>query len=248
MILKKNLSNIFIILFSVLFIFNNPQIIVPQKLEEQREENKKEALNRSVLISTATSSWSGVIFERNQNRTLILTIVHEESMRKISENSDITTSFNDGGNYASKIVAWDDCNEVALIEVKNFNTLSQLKKIEIDYNEQNYSERLFSFGHPLGLNVHYSEGFLSSKNNSLKDCGMITNGYSGGVIPGQTGSGVWNDRGQLSGLIVATSAYPIKVYGESGKVNGVSTIPVTFLGRYIPASTIKSFLLKNKSI
>ncbi len=229
-------------------MFNNPQIIIPKKIEEKREQYKKEALNRNVLISTDTSSWSGVIFERNQNKTLILTIIHEESMKKIDQDSKINISFYDGESYASKVTAWDNCNEVALIEIKNFNTLSQLKKLEIDSNDQNYSDRLFSFGHPLGLNVHYSEGFLSSKNNILKDCGMITNGYSGGVIPGQTGSAVWNDRGQLSGLIVATSAYPIKVYEESGKINGMSTIPVTFLGRYIPASTIRAFLLRNKSI
>jgi hypothetical protein len=71
---------------------------------------------------------------------------------------------------------------------------------------------------------------------------MVTNGFSGGTVPGQTGSGVWNESGELSGLIVATSAFPIKTLDKEGNQVGVSVIPITFLGRFIPALDIRKFL------
>ena len=115
-------------------------------------------------------------------------------------------------------------------------------KIKLESKESYLSQPLFSFGHPLGLNLHYSEGYLSSVGNRIKPCGMVTNGFSGGTVPGQTGSGVWNESGELSGLIVATSAFPIKTLDREGNQVGVSVIPITFLGRFIPALDIRKFL------
>ena len=112
----------------------------------------------------------------------------------------------------------------------------------ISKGEEKLSDKIYSFGHPLGLNLHYSEGVVTSKDNILKSCGMITNGFSGGTIPGQTGSGVWNEEGQLVGLIVAASAYSADVYSQSFEKIGFSKIPVTFLGRYVRAAEIESLI------
>ncbi len=243
--IRKNINNILFILFSALFLLSNPQIILPQILEEKREEIRNEALSRSVMIHSSSSSWSGVVLEKNYSNTLILTIIHEGSAKKTNSSNPIIVSFQNGDEYVSKVNFWDECQEVALLSISNAGGTSNIKRLSLDLDKPKISKKLFSFGNPLGMNTHYTEGFLSSKDNVLKDCGMLTNGYSGGVIPGQTGSGVWNERGELAGLIVATSAFQTKVYGPSDSIIGVGSMPVTFLGRFVPASTIKK-LLTNK--
>ncbi len=246
--IRKNIHNILFILFSALFLISNPQIILPEILEEKREEIREEAESRSVMIHSDTASWSGVILEKNYSDLFILTIIHEDSGKKINSSNSIIISFQNGKEYSSQVEFWDECQEVALLKIPGGGGISNIKKLSLDLSKPKISKKLFSFGNPLGMSTHYTEGFLSSKDNILKECGMLTNGYSGGVIPGQTGSGVWNESGELSGLVVATSAFQTKVRGPSESLIGVSSIPVTFLGRFVPASTIKRLLSEKHPI
>lgn len=241
--IKKHLGLIvFLYLTSIAFIFKD-ELLLPSSVINSEDIIKERAAKRSVLIEWENASWSGIILSGGLVDTKILTIIHNDSMRKINDSADknIKVSLSDGSSHSAFIESWNSCNELSILTIPN-ETLSNIPDIILESDSSEISKRLFSFGHPLGLNLHYVEGYLSSKGNKIKPCGMITNGFSGGIIPGQTGSGIWNFQGELSGLIIATSAYPIKVSDNNGVVVGFSAIPITFLGRYIPSSDIRSFL------
>lgn len=241
--IKKHLSLFFFLYFILIAFIFRYELLLPSTGIDSEEIVREQAAKRSVLIEWETASWSGIVLSSSLTETKILTIVHEESMKKInnSNNKKINISFNDGKKYEGLVERWSPCNELSILTIPS-GTVSNLPDIILESDSSKISERLFSFGHPLGLNLHYAEGYLSSKGNRIKSCGMITNGFSGGTIPGQTGSGIWNFQGELSGLIIATSAYPIKTSDKNGVVIGSSAIPITFLGRYIPSNAVRSFL------
>lgn len=241
--IKKHLS-LFVFLCSaaVVFIFKDG-LLLPSAIVNSEEIVKEQAAKRSVLIEWGNSSWSGIILSSGLVDTKILTIIHDESMKKINDSDDkkIKVSLRDGRTHSAFVESRNSCNELSILTIPD-RIVSNLPDVILELDSSKISERLFSFGHPLGMNLHYAEGYLSSKGNKIKSCGVITNGFSGGTIPGQTGSGIWNFQGELSGLIIATSTYPIKTSDKNGVVIGFSAIPITFLGRYIPSSDIRSFL------
>ena len=242
--IKKSLFYINIVAAALIFIIFNKELLIPKDgTASILEEKKISAEKRTLMIEWETATWSGVVLESSSGITKILTIIHEDSMTKIknSKNLAVKISSDDGRFYSGKIKKWNNCNELAMLQIED-SSMQYIKKLNIESTNNGLSQRLFSFGHPLGLKLHYTEGYLSSIGNRIRPCGMITNGFSGGTIPGQTGSGVWNMNGELSGLIVATSAMPIKSYDKDGNQIGVAVIPVTFLGRFIPASEIKEFI------
>jgi len=241
--IKKHL-NFFVFLYFILMVFIfRSELLIPYVGINSEEIIKEQAAKRTVFIQWETASWSGIILSSGLLETKILTIIHEESMERISNsnNNKIIISFNDGNRYEALVEKWSPCNELSILTIPG-GTVSNLPDIILESDSSKISKRLFSFGHPLGLNLHYTEGYLSSKGNMIKPCGMITNGFSGGTIPGQTGSGVWNFQGELSGLIIATSAFRINTLDKDGIVTGSSTIPITFLGRYITSRDVRSFI------
>jgi S1-C subfamily serine protease len=243
----EKIKSILFYLSLVMILLSNKNIFL-SKIDNF--ETKDFVEKRTTLISWKNETWSGFIFQRNENNFQILTILHEETWKKLSQSKDaefsVFTEF--GEEYTAKLDSWDSCSEVALLTIEDDQTEEIIKPPNIIKNDEKLSDRIYSFGHPLGLNLHYTEGYVTSKGNILKSCGMITNGFSGGTIPGQTGSGVWNESGELVGLIVAASAYQAEVYSvPSFDRIGISKIPVTFLGRYIRASEISSFLEKKDS-
>jgi len=236
---NSNYIIILVILFITLVI---GEIISPSYNISNEEFAKNQALKRSVLIEWENSRWSGVLLSSQLPDAKILTIIHEDSMKKIneSENKELKVSFEDNDSYSASLEKWDSCNELSILTIKEYIGFN-LSYPKIG-NKSKISEKLFSFGHPLGLNYHYTEGYVNSKNLKLKTCGMITDGFSGGTIPGQTGSGLWNLNAELYGLIIATSAYKVKSYDEEENVIGASAIPITFLGRYVPSNYIQEFI------
>lgn len=242
--ITKRLGYLNIIISFLIIIFFNKELFLPDGgIVSRQSEIKISAEERTLLLEWGSSSWSGIILSSGFHKMKVLTIIHEDSMKKmLSSNGKVIFISNDKiSKKEAKVKKWNTCNELAILEVENEKNLTFFNEPIIENNSEKLSQPLFSFGHPLGLNLHYSEGYLSSFGNKIKPCGMITNGFSGGTIPGQTGSGVWNKKGELSGMIVATSAFPIKSINEDGKVIAMSNIPITFLGRFIPASEIKKF-------
>lgn len=241
--IKKHLSTFVFLYFIFAIVIFRTKLLLPGGRLNSEEGAKEDAAKRSVLIEWGTASWSGIVLSSDLSGTKILTIVHEESMKKInsSQIKELSISLESGEKFQASIDRWNNCNELSILTIPT-STIYGLSEVRLEKDSSKISERLFSFGHPLGLNLHYVEGYLTSKGNKIKPCGMITSGFSGGTIPGQTGSGIWNFQGELSGLIVATSAYPIKTSDKDGNIIGTSTVPIPFLGRYIPSYEIRSFL------
>lgn len=211
---------------------------------QQADPIRSDAQHRTVIVSWGTQTWSGLIFSEDASGMNILTIIHQDAMKKIiaSGKNEVTVVTESGKTLKAEIISWDGCQEISMLKVLDKAYNERFSETKIEKSEQYLSENLFSFGHPLGLKIHYSQGVLTSKDVVIKECGMITYGFSGGTMPGQTGSGVWNDKGELSGLIVATSAYQIKTMNSNGEILGYSNMPVDFLGRYIPSSIVSHFL------
>jgi hypothetical protein len=224
-------------------LFFRKDLVFPTRVVSS-DDVRADAQARTVLIGWDTQTWSGVIFSENTSGINILTIIHKESMKKIkaSGSDEVNVTTEAGEELKAKIISWDSCQEISMLKISNNAHIAGFAESKLEAPTQYLSESLFSFGHPLGLRTHYSQGFLTSKDIMIKDCGMITYGFSGGTMPGQTGSGVWNDKGELSGLIVATSAYQIKTLTETGGIIGYSNMPVDFLGRYIPSGVVASFI------
>lgn len=243
--IRKSLVYFNLIVTFLILVFFNKELILPKEGPiSLSEEARSLAEERTLLIEWGTASWSGVILSSELDKIKVLTIIHEDAMKKIlsQKEEELKVSLRSGKKYTGNIKKWDQCNELAVVEINSTENIPFLAKLNLDSKEGYLSQPLFSFGHPLGLNIHYSEGYLSSLGNKIKPCGMVTSGFSGGTIPGQTGSGVWNERGELSGLIVATSAFPTKTFDANGKQIGQSVIPITFLGRFIPSFEIEHFL------
>jgi hypothetical protein len=242
---RKNLGYFNLIISFFILVFFNKELLLPKEGPISLSKEVRDAAEeRTLLIEWGTATWSGIILSSELEKIQVLTIIHEDAMKKINDakNDILKISLKSGEVYLGKIKKWNQCNELSVIEIDSTGRTPFLSKLNLETEIGYLSQPLFSFGHPLGLNIHYSEGYLSSTGNKIKPCGMVTSGFSGGTIPGQTGSGVWNERGELSGLIVATSAFPAKTFDAEGKQIGQSVIPITFLGRFIPASEIEQFL------
>lgn len=208
---------------------------------------KQNAFLRSVKIETMNSSWSGLIYQKSQESGfLVLTIIHEESMNEMRSSGFpyMMVTMESGEKHFAKVIAWDRCNEVAMIQLVE-NDKRYIPRVKINTKELNYSTQLFSWGHPLGGDLRYSEGIMSSKNTMIKDCGASTDGFSGGISPGQTGSGVYDNDGRLTGLVIATSAYRLYSQNQSGETVSIGSMPIDGLGLYLPSDTIVSFLKLN---
>lgn len=107
-------------------------------------------------------------------------------------------------DYPAQLVSFDKENDIAILKVKNitFDTLY------IKFNDKpiQVSEEIFTLGYPLALagmgnKIKYVDGKISSKtgyNNSIHSFQTTLP-----VQPGNSGSPVFNQQGQLIGLINA---------------------------------------------
>lgn len=187
------------------------------------------------------SVWSGTIISDNAGRKEILTIIHENSSRSFGLNEkawDVYARL-DNKRVKASLKKWDGCSELALFEVDSeYNIGSPPSKI--GENEPKISEELFTAGNPIGLGVYFSKGILSKRESIRKDCGLVASGFTAGVVPGQTGSGVFKTNGELVGVVIAVSAIPISSEGDGSKVT--MHVPIYGIGHFVPLSYIKSFL------
>lgn len=208
---------------------------------------KQNAFLRSVKIYSMESSWSGLIYKKNnESGFLILTIIHKETMSDFVSSGFpyLVVTMESGEKHFAEVAAWDSCNEVAMIKVIE-NDSGYIPKIIISNGELNYGFPLFTMGHPLGEGLHYAEGVMSSKNTIISDCGASTDGFSSTILPGSTGSGVYDNNGRLVGLVIATSTYQVYNQNQLGEIISVGSVPQSEMGLYIPADTISLFLTEN---
>jgi hypothetical protein len=149
--IKKHLSSFAFLYFILIIYIFRVNLLLPYEGTNSEEIAKEQAAKRSILIEWGTASWSGIILSSDLSGTKILTIVHEESIKKInsSQAKEINIILEGGKKYKASVKRWNTCNELSILTIPS-STLSNLQPIRIESDSSKVSERLFSFGHPLG--------------------------------------------------------------------------------------------------
>jgi LysM repeat protein len=115
--IKKSLGYINIIVMALILIAFNKELLIPKDgttsiLEEKRSAAEK----RTIMVEWKTATWSGIIFESTSGVTKILTIIHEDSMKKIKDSGNLTVkiSSDDGRSYSGEIKKWNNLRSAKL--------------------------------------------------------------------------------------------------------------------------------------
>ncbi len=171
--------------------------------------------NNQFLQQKLFSYCSGTLISKNQILTAGHCIRNLPDCKSIRvgfdffENKDIQRiKFQTGEMYkCKKIIAWSkplpqqQLIDYAIIELDR----DVVDREPVEYNFKNIiSDRVVSVGHPLGLPMKYLGGFLdesdkkiNAENKSAPFIKVHMNSY-----PGLSGSGVYNEKYELSGILV----------------------------------------------
>jgi S1-C subfamily serine protease len=161
------------------------------------------ASQKSIVDTDVKLTGSGILFSRNGH---ILTNHHV-----IENASRFTVELNNNGvknNYRAEVVISDKDNDIAILQIKD----PPLQNFELNYSFKenglmDVGSTVFTIGFPyalsgMGKEAKFTDGKISSKT-----------GYNGSinsfqttipVQPGNSGGPVFNESGQLVGLINAT--------------------------------------------
>ena len=123
----------------------------------------------------------------------------------IEDATQITVTTTDGNSYEATLVGRDDSLDVALLKIE---TTGLTPCSFGDSDQLNLAEKVIAIGNPLGqLGGSVSEGIISSLNRSITIDGkaMTLLQTDAAINPGNSGGGLFNDQGQLIGLVVAKS-------------------------------------------
>lgn len=129
--------------------------------------------------------------------------------------------------YKAKIIKESPEEDLALLKI-----ISEDKPIVndlvINYNQVKVGTYIFNIGTPLGFRDTFGIGVISNINvtNSITETNVYT--ISSGVMPGSSGSGVFNINNELVGIVFAM--HPD--YNNFGLVIPTSTIKKVF-GEYL---------------
>ncbi|MDD6881516.1 MAG: trypsin-like peptidase domain-containing protein [Firmicutes bacterium] len=138
--------------------------------------------------------------------------------------STITVTMHDGKTYSASLVASDDTCDIAVIKIK----ASNLSPVTIAAEQSlSVGDLAVAIGNPLGtLAGTATEGIISALEREITIDGKTMNlmQISSSINPGNSGGGVFDQYGNLIGLVVAKSS--------GSDVEG--------LGFAIPVDTVKS--------
>lgn len=138
--------------------------------------------------------------------------------------STITVTMHDGKTYSASIVASDDTCDIAVIKIK----ASNLSPVTIAAEQSlSVGDLAVAIGNPLGtLAGTATEGIISALEREITIDGKTMNlmQISSSINPGNSGGGVFDQYGNLIGLVVAKSS--------GSNVEG--------LGFAIPVDTVKT--------
>lgn len=120
--------------------------------------------------------------------------------------TQITVTTTDGTAYEAKLVGRDDNLDVALLKIDASGlTVASFG----DSDQLQLGEKVVAIGNPLGqLGGTVTEGIVSALNREITIDGkaMTLLQTDASINPGNSGGGLFNDQGQLIGLVVAKSA------------------------------------------
>lgn len=164
-----------------------------KKLPPRRTQNKK---------SEWTGSGSGILIDNNG---YLITNFHV-----VEESDKITVSCPKRGelNLEAKIVMKDKNNDLAILKIidSSFKSSSNETPFSISSALEDVGSNVFTLGYPLALSnmgqeAKYTEGSISSKTGYDDDVSMYQ--ISVPVQPGNSGGPLFNENGELVGIITA---------------------------------------------
>ena len=143
----------------------------------------------------------------------------------IEDATQITVTTTDGTAYEAKLVGRDDNLDVALLKIEASGlTVASFG----DSDNVELGEKVVAIGNPLGqLGGTVTEGIVSSLNREITIDGkaMTLMQTDAAINPGNSGGGLFNDQGQLIGLVVAkSSGEDVEGLGFAIPINNVQEI------------------------
>ena len=172
---------------------------ITQKVQNSVVEIRTESAEQGGWVSQyiTEGAGSGVVIKSNG---YIITNNHV-----ISGASEIYATVNDK-EYKAKVIGTDEENDIAVIKInaKNLTTATYGNSNQLDVGDMSVI-----IGNPLGeLGGSVTAGIISAKNRkvTLDNQTMNLVQTDASVNPGNSGGGMFNDNGQLIGIIVAKSS------------------------------------------
>jgi len=226
---------------NILILLGSLGIFLPLTQQEEQQKPEENIIENTVQMEGHNSVWTGTIISSEGNKKKILTIIHENNSRSYGFDLKQEDTFVriDNKRLKATLKKWDTCSELALFEVDSDSEIGK-KPAVIGKKKPEIAEELMTAGNPIGLGIYFSRGFLSKEETIRKDCGLVASGFTAGVVPGQTGSGVFKSNGELIGVVIAVSAIPISAEGTERGI--VMHVPIYGIGHFVPLNYIESFL------
>lgn len=126
----------------------------------------------------------------------------------IEGSSKVTVRLTNGEEYEAKLIGTDPQTDVAVIKVEDAN----LQAVTYgDSDQLAVGDTAIAIGNPLGkLGGTVTNGIISALNREieLENQKMTLLQTNAAINPGNSGGGLFNDQGQLIGLVVAKSSDP----------------------------------------
>ncbi len=166
---------------------------------------------------------TGVIvkYDKKFDVTYILTNRHVANADIFSECKAVVVKVNSDKVYNAEIVSASSWTDLALVKVKGFVA----KPVELADNRARLLDEVIAFGCPTCYRYAVTVGYMvKHKYDYILDTQAIE--LHLGVDGGSSGSGVYNSKGKLVGLIFA-------------KVVSMTDVPISFM---VPLDHIKQFL------
>lgn len=175
-----------------------------------------EMVAASVLVSDDSGHGTGTLI----GPSTILTAGHVAS-----ENTDFTITFSDGRKAHAKTQWVGDKYDMALLRLD----APQEGAVDIDCSPLKLGERFFFVGNPSILKQNLTLGYVSSTTPSGNDDmdGAKLVPVASMFNPGDSGSGIFSDAGEVRGIVIAflyTMIGPIPSQSGNGLVMPASVV------------------------
>lgn len=173
------------------------------------------AVQATALVADTEGHGTGVVVGPN----LLITAAHV-----VGTNNSVEITFANG-RLATGRVLWSGRpgHDVALVEV----TTGNIAPAQVQCRKPSMGERIFTHGYPSGASKVTAWGRVAS---DVSPAGAnIPEGavmLDLTVIPGDSGGGVWNEHGELIGLVdaVITMPMPVIPFGTGVSLTGLSVM------------------------
>ena len=166
---------------------------------------------------TATGNGSGVIISKDG---YIVTNNHV-----INGASKVEVTLKDGNSYEATVIGSDSRTDVAILKINADN----LKAANLgDSSKLRVGELAVVIGNPLGkLGGTVTDGIISALEREITLDGTTMNliQTNAAVNPGNSGGGLFNDKGELVGIVVAkSSGLDVEGLGFAIPINDVKNV------------------------